>query len=167
MMSHSAVSMEELLADFESTAERWKAFFAAHPGAESVPTDVARSANIGALVWHIYSASTRHSQRLLGEPVTDFEGITPVKNLEGAWSLQAQAAANLHRYLETVDEENLNTVVTTTTRSAGDVSGSWRKLYLHIMVHAIRHWAQIGTISRQAGFAPNWGQDIFFSPAIR
>jgi uncharacterized damage-inducible protein DinB len=166
-MSHIAVTFEELLADFDATAAKWKQFFAAHPAAASVPTDIRGTANIGELVWHIYAASLRHSQRLLGERVSDLEGTTPVKNLEGAWKLQAQASANLSVFLETVTESSLATVFHYQTLTGGDMSTSRRKLCLHIFIHAIRHWAQIGTTVRQNGHPPNWPQDILFSSAIR
>lgn len=164
--THSAVNMEELLADFEATAARWQAFFAANPGAAEVPTDIAKSGKVGALVWHIYAAATRHSERLLKQPVSDLEAATPVKDLAAAWELAARAAANLRRYLAVATDAELNEVTAFTTRSGGSASASWRKLYLHIMVHAIRHWAQIGTILRQGGYPPDWPQDILFSTEI-
>jgi uncharacterized damage-inducible protein DinB len=166
-VTHSAVTMEELLADFELTAARWKAFFAANPGAADVPTDIARAGTVGALIWHIYAASVRHSERILGETVSDLEGMTPVKELSGGWELQARAAANMRRFLQTADEAALSTLHTFTTRKGGDVSVTWRKLYLHICTHAIRHWAQIGTTVRQAGYPSDWQQDLLYSHAIR
>ena len=47
------------------------------------------------------------------------------------------------------------------------ITGTKRKLCLHVMVHAIRHWAQIGTLVRIGGYPPDWPQDILFSEAIR
>jgi uncharacterized damage-inducible protein DinB len=166
-MSHVAVTLEALLGDFEATSAKWKQFFAENPGAAEVTTDIAGSSNIAALVWHICGVSLRHSQRLLGEPVSDLEAERPVKNLATAWELQTRAIANLHRYLETTNEAALDEVFEFQTRTAGMVSGSRRKLCLHVFVHAIRHWAQIATLARQNGFPPRWGQDIFFSEVIR
>jgi uncharacterized damage-inducible protein DinB len=166
-MSHTAVTLEDLLADFDATATRWKQFLAANPGAANVPTDINSSGSIGALVWHIYAAAMRHSQRLLGEAVTDFEALTPSKNLEGGWDLQSRSSENLRVFLETTSESALDIVFHFQTRTGGDLSSSRRKLCLHIFVHAIRHWAQIGTILRQQGFPPNWPQDILFSEVIR
>jgi uncharacterized damage-inducible protein DinB len=107
-MSHTAVTLEALLGDFEATAAKWKNFFAENPGTAEVTTDIAGSSNIAALVWHIYGVSLRHSQRLLGEPVSDLEAEGPVKNLAAAWELQARAVANLHRFLETTTEAALD-----------------------------------------------------------
>lgn len=166
-MPHPAATLEELLADFNLTATRWQAFFAENPEAANAPTDIARSTTVAELVWHMYAASYRHSERLLGLPVTDLEGATPQKTLDSAWKLHTVAAENLARFLAEADDEILNRVATFNTRTAGDISGSYRKLCLHLFIHAIRHWAQIGPIVRQNGFTPNWPQDIFFSSAIR
>jgi uncharacterized damage-inducible protein DinB len=166
-MSHTAVTLEELLADFDATTAKWKQFFAANPGAADVATDIAKSGDIGALVWHIYGASLRLSLRLLGEPVGDLEGMSPVKNLDAAWELQSRAAANLRRFLETTNDAALGEIVHFQTRTGGEVSASRRKICLHTFVHAIRHWAQIGPIVRQHGFPPDWLQDILLSTALR
>jgi uncharacterized damage-inducible protein DinB len=165
-MSHTAVTLEELLADFEATAATWKQFFAANPGAAEVATDIAKSETLTGLVWHIYAVSVRHSERLLGQPVSDLEATTPQKTLDLAWELQIRASSNLRRFLGGAEDAALNEIFKMQTRTAGEVSLSRRKLCLHIFVHAIRHWAQIGTIARQNGFPPGWGQDIAFSKAI-
>jgi len=165
-MSHTAVTFEELLADFDATAANWKAFFAANPGAAEVPTDIAKSANIAALVWHIYRVALRHSERLLGEPVSALEAAPSEKTLEPAWEMQSRASANLRRFLESTDDDALSERMQFQTQTAGEVSGSRRKLCLHLFVHTIRHLAQIASIVRQHGFPPNWPQDIFFSRAI-
>ena len=164
-MGLSAVSIEELLADFESTTAKWKGFFAANPAAADVATDIAGSDTIGGLVSHIYMAAVRSSERLLGEPLGDFKGTA--RNLAGAWELERKATANLQRFLATANDAALDEVLRFTTKAAGEVAVSRRKLCLHIFVHTIRHWAQIGTIVRQQGYPPDWAQDVLFSPAIR
>ncbi len=167
-MSHCAVTLEDLLADFEANSARWRRFFEANPGAALVPTDIAGSKNIGELVWHIYSASFRHAQRLLGEEVTDLESFTTVRNIPAAFALEAEAVKKLRHFLENVSETTLDELFEYKSRITQRlVSGTNRKLCLHVMVHAIRHWAQIGTLVRLAGYPPGWPQDIAFSEAIR
>ena len=166
-MTHCAATLEELLDDFNRTAARWQAFFAEHPQAANAPTDIARSTTVAHLVWHICAVSYRHSQRLLGQAPTDLEAVHPGKDLDSAWKLQAAAAEKLSQFLSQADDKTLDRVFTIQTRSAGELSCSYRKLFLHVFVHAIRHWAQIGPIVRQNGFTPAWMQDILFSNAIR
>jgi uncharacterized damage-inducible protein DinB len=165
-VSLAAVTFEELMADFDLTATRWKEFFAANPAAAEVPTDIANSGNVGALVWHIYAASVRLSERLLGEPVTNSSGAMTVKDITGAWEMQALAAANLRGYLASATATALDENLTFTTRM-GEITNTRRKICLHVFVHAMRHWAQIGPLVRQNGFPVGWQQDILFSAAIR
>ena len=42
-----------------------------------------------------------------------------------------------------------------------------RKLLFHILIHEIRHWAQIALAVRLAGFEPPGDHDLFFSTALR
>ncbi|ACO32731.1 MULTISPECIES: DinB family protein [Acidobacterium] len=166
-MPHTAVTLEDLLADFHETAARWKAFFEAHPAAANVPTDIARSTTVAELIWHIYGVAYRHSERLLGQPVTDLDAANPARNLVSAWKLYEAASENLARFLAETDDAALDRVFSFSTRTAGEISGSYRKLCLHVFVHTIRHWAQIGPLVRQHGYLPAFGQDIFFSHSIR
>lgn len=166
-MSHVAVTLEALLADFNETARRWRTFFDANPAAAGTPTDIARSTTVAELVWHIYGTAYRHSERLLNLPVTDLEGANPVKSLDAAWDLHATAADNLAYFLANIREADLDKLHTFTTRSGVKASGTARKLCLHAFVHSIRHWAQIGPLVRQHGYPPEFGQDIFFSRSIR
>lgn len=166
-MSLSAVSLEDLLADFDLTAARWKEFFAANPAAAAVPTDIVNSGDVGGLASHLYMASVAHSMRLLGEPVPNFNATTPVKDIAGAWEMHARGSTNLKRFLASTKDASLDELMTFRTQAGTDFQLSRRKLCLHIFVHAIRHWAQIGPLVRQHGFPVDWRQDIAFSEAIR
>jgi uncharacterized damage-inducible protein DinB len=42
-----------------------------------------------------------------------------------------------------------------------------RKLSFHMLFHEIRHWAQIATAVRNAGFSPPGFHDLLFSSAMR
>jgi uncharacterized damage-inducible protein DinB len=167
-MSFAAVTLEDLLADFDLTATRWKEFFAAKPAAADVPTDISESGNVGGLVWHLYMAAVVHSQRLLGGPVIDFAATTPVRdqNIDGAWRMHEMGSANLRRFLAATDDSTLDTLLHMRSREGIEIQIRRRKLCLHIFVHAIRHWAQIGPLVRQHGFPVGWPQDISFSSAI-
>lgn len=166
-MEHSAVTLEALLADYEVISARWQKFFEVNPGAALVPTDIAKSKNIGELVWHIYAASFRHAQRLLGEEVTDLEGTVTVRDIASAFALKDEAIRKMKQFLANTSEMALKEQLEFKSRITGRISyGSRRKLCLHILVHAIRHWAQIGTLVRIGGYPPDWPQDIWFSEAI-
>ena len=48
-----------------------------------------------------------------------------------------------------------------------DATFSARKLAFHMLFHEIRHWAQIATAVRNAGFPPPGFHDLLFSSAMR
>ena len=167
-MDHSAVTFEELLADYEATAARWKSFFEANPDAALVPTDIAGSKNIGELVWHIFAASFRLGQRLLGEELTDPGSSTPVRDIPAAFALKDEGVKKLRQFLANASDATLEEPFEFKSRLMQQpITGTKRRLCLHAMVHAIRHWAQIGTLVRIGGYPPDWPQDILFSEAIR
>jgi uncharacterized damage-inducible protein DinB len=163
-VSLAAVSFEELLDDFDLTAAKWKEFFAANPAAAEVPTDIAGSGTVAGLVCHIYAAAVRNGERLDGEPVT---GLGTAKDLGAAWELHAKASENLRRFLGGASDDSLDEIRRIQLRTAGELTVSRRKICLHIFVHGIRHWAQIGPLVRQGGFPVGFPQDILFSSAIK
>lgn len=162
-MSLVAVSLEELLDDFDLTAAKWKEFFKANPAASDVPTDIAGSGAVAGLVCHIYGAAIRNFERLTGEPVTQ---LGTAKDLPAAWELHAKASAGLREFLDEADDTVLDEVRRIQLRTA-ELAVTRRKICLHIFVHSIRHWAQIGPLVRQNGFPVGWPQDILFSSAIK
>ena len=44
---------------------------------------------------------------------------------------------------------------------------SRRKIALHALFHSQRHWAQLATLVRSAGFPSKFRGDLLFSPALR
>ena len=106
----------------------------------------------------------RNYERLFGEPTTEFG---TAKDLAAAWELQSKASASLRDFLKSASDASLDEVRRLQLRMSGEVALSRRKICLHIFVHSIRHWAQIGPLVRQNGFPVGWPQDILFSSAIR
>ena len=46
-------------------------------------------------------------------------------------------------------------------------SVSRRKIAAHALFHSQRHWAQLATLVRAAGFPSSFRGDLLFSPALR
>ncbi|HEX3437903.1 MAG TPA: DinB family protein [Pseudacidobacterium sp.] len=168
-MSHTAVTLEDLLADYEATTDRWKNFFEANPDAALVPTDIAGAKNVGELVRHIYTASFRTAQRLLGEELSNPALLFPEGDISTAFVIYAEGTKKLRQFLDTATETTLEEKFEI-QRPGGQgrvISGTKRKLFLHVWVHATRHWAQIVPVLRVNGFSPDWVHDILSSEVIR
>ncbi len=164
-MTIAAITLEELLVDNEAATEKWQAWFANHPAALDVPCSIYKSDTVRGLLKHIFAVELRHSQRLLGEEVTSYDAI-PVGSLDDLMAVHAQARLNLHNFLSTANDAALLEVIPLQTVSAGTLHASRRKLFTHIQLHSMRHWAQLSSLLREAGYKTDWPKDFLFSEAI-
>ena len=53
------------------------------------------------------------------------------------------------------------------TRSAGEFTASRRKIFIHALLHGVRHWAQLSIHLRQKGYKQDWMHDFISSGVIR
>lgn len=165
-MSAAAITLEELLADNEASAAKWSTWFEANPAALDVPCDIYNSGTVRGLLKHIFAVELRHSQRLRGEEVVAYDAI-PAGSLEDLFRVHGQAGENLRKFLATTDDDALQEVIALQTVSAGTLQASRRKLFTHILLHSIRHWAQLSTLLRENGYKAEWPKDFLFSEAIQ
>lgn len=161
----AGISLEELLADNESATNKWIAWLRSNPSALDVPCDIYNSATVRGVLKHLWAVELRHSQRLLGEDVTSYEAIS-AESFENLMSVHEKAVANLRKFLTHTTDANLSEVMSSQTLSRGTVSASRRKLFVHIMLHSMRHWAQLSTVLRQHGHPTDWPKDFLFSEAM-
>ncbi|HEY5255362.1 MAG TPA: DinB family protein [Acidobacteriaceae bacterium] len=164
-MTAAAITLDELLADNDAATEKWKAWFAANPAALEVPCAIYNSGTVRGLLKHIFAVELRHSQRLLGQEVTSYDAI-PVGSLEDLMAIHAQAIQNLRKFLSTASDAALLEVIPLQTVSAGTLYASRRKLFAHILLHSMRHQAQLTSLLREAGYKTDWPKDFLFSEAL-
>ena len=69
-------------------------------------------------------------------------------------------------YFAAATDEDLASVMEFPTRTAGIVRASKRKIVMHALLHSVRHWAQLATALREAGYPTNWGKDFLYSPVM-
>ena len=164
-MSFAGITLEELLAENEASTNKWQAWFAANPAALDLPCDIYNSGTVRGMLKHIFAVELRHSQRLNNEEVIAYDAI-PAGSLADVMAIHSQAVQNLRRFLSHADESALQEVITLQTVSAGTLHASRRKLFAHILLHSMRHWAQLSTLLREAGYKTDWPKDFLFSEAI-
>jgi hypothetical protein len=39
-------------------------------------------------------------------------------------------------------------------------------MFIHALLHSMRHWAQLATALREAGLPTNWGKDFLMNEAM-
>ncbi len=164
-MSTAAITLEELLADNEASTNKWQAWFTANDAALALPCDIYNSGTVRGLLRHLFAVELRHSQRLAGQEVIAYEAISAA-SLDDLFAVHTQAIQNLRKFLAGADDAGFQEVIALQTVSAGTIHASRRKLFTHIMLHSIRHWAQLSTLLREHGFKTQWPKDFLFSEAM-
>ncbi len=160
----SALNFSELLQYTESEYRHWRDFFRKNPAALEVNTDIAETANVRQLLLHIVAVDLRYAQRLLGEEVTSYEKIQT--STDGLFEAAELALQKMRNFLDTAKDEDWKQVITFPTMTAGTLSASKRKCLVHTLFHGARHWAQLSTLLRGAGYKQDWRHDFLFTDAM-
>ena len=122
-----------------------------------------RFQGVGELVRHIFSAEKRYVDRLSDRPLTDTASL-PTDNAEALFQFGQQSRKDLKEFVGTFPAAEwdklqefkiLSYVVTATPK----------KIVTHVLMHEIRHWAQIATLLRLNGLAVEF-HDFLMSPVM-
>jgi uncharacterized damage-inducible protein DinB len=160
-----ALGFDELVRYTDEERARWRRFFVERPQAlEAVVQPSSRFATVGQLIDHVFLVERRHLQRLRGEPVVEKTGLTG-NNAPPLFDYGASVRRELEQYVRQLDEDQADQLRTFDVRNQ-----QWpmtpRKLLFHVLLHEIRHWAQIALAVRLAGLEPPGDHDLFFSRAL-
>jgi uncharacterized damage-inducible protein DinB len=162
------LTFAELLAYNEGERAKWDEWFRRQDAA--VFSSRLHTTRAFATAWdlldHMFVVEQRHLQRLRSEyPLPETSGVT-----RADWAGLMSYAANTRREL-------IESVEATPAAQADEPRPVpiWgeprmitpRKLVFHVLLHEIRHWAQISLAVRNAGFEPPADQDLVFSSALR
>jgi len=122
-----------------------------------------RFTTVGDLVRHIFSAEKRYIDRLSNRGLTDTASV-PNDNVEALFQFGEQSRKELKEFLETFPSQKWD--VTEDLKLGNHVlTATPRKIVVHIVVHEIRHWAQIATLLRLNGLSGEF-HDFLFSPVL-
>lgn len=161
------LTYDELLRYTNEEREKWRAWFAAHPTAIDAPLQSdGHFATAGKLIDHIFLVERRHLQRLTGDPLAQQTGLTG-SNAPPLFDYGASVRRELEQYIADLDDDVADQARKVQVASGGEYVLTTRKLLFHILVHEIRHWAQIALAVRLAGFEPPGRHDLFYSHALR
>jgi uncharacterized damage-inducible protein DinB len=161
----SSLNFSELLDYTEAEYRRWHEWFKKNPSAFDVTTDIAESSDVRRLVLHIVAVDLRYAQRLLGEEVTAYEKLET--STEGLFATAETALKKMREFLAKANDGDWKQVITFPTMTAGTLTASKRKCLIHSLFHGARHWAQLASILRAAGYKQDWRHDFLFSEAMQ
>ena len=161
------LSLDELMEYTEWDRGKWYDWLRRH-GDHVLPISAGphgdgRFQSVGDLMLHIFSAEKRYVERLSNRPLTDVT-LIPNDNIETLFRFGRQSRKDLQEFTATFPAQNwdvpqdfnlLNNLLRATPR----------KIIVHVLMHEIRHWAQIGTILRFNGLLDEF-HDFLFSPVL-
>lgn len=128
-----------------------------------MPCDIRGSHSVADLLQHIVAVELRYAQRLHGIKESPYEDV---KNRSGEQLYASHDnAMALVRDALTFPEIAWDDVLQFTTISAGTLTATRRVILVHMMMHSIRHYAQLATLVRQHGVQPGWQMDYLFMSA--
>jgi uncharacterized damage-inducible protein DinB len=160
------LAFSELIHYTNAERDKWRDWFGAHPAAIDAPVQPGgRLPTVGKLIDHIFLVERRHLQRLTQSPLSTTTGLTG-NNATPLFDYGASVRRELEQYVQDLDDELAEQVRVFDVREQ-----QWpmtpRKLLFHILLHELRHWAQIALAVRLAGYEPPGDHDLFYSRALR
>ena len=159
------ITLDELLAWTEEERAKWLPWLKANPGALDVAVQPGgRFPTVAALIDHIFLVEHRHTLRLQGKELPAQSGIA-AGDVDALYEYAARGREGVRRYLPTLNQNDIN-VPRDVVVASGTYPLSPRKLLFHMVLHEVRHWAQIAAAVRAAGHAPPGDHDLFYSKAL-
>ena len=162
----AAITFQELIDYTNGEIARWHRWFAANPDALDLAWGDARIPTVRHLVQHIFAIERRGADRLRGDEPSPLD-VVKADDVESLFAGGREAREKLERYLASASAEELTSRLEFTTTSDGRASASKRKIVAHVLLHGIRHWAQLAAELRRQGRSTEGRHDIAFSDAIQ
>jgi uncharacterized damage-inducible protein DinB len=122
-----------------------------------------RFQTVGDVVRHIFSAEKRYIDRLSNRPLTDTASI-PNGDVEALFDFGRQTRADLKEFVSNFPAQDWD-VPQEFSFMNNSLRATPKKLVVHVLMHEVRHWAQIGTLFRLTGLKGEF-HDFLFSPVL-
>jgi len=160
------LSFGELLDYTSDETNHWRDWFTKNPKALDLPCDIAGTKNVREVVLHIVAVQMRYAERLLNLPITEYDELGS-KSATELFTLAHKSAEDLRSFAVAANDADWDGTLTFPTRTAGTLTASRRKIFVHALLHGVRHWAQLATFLRQQGYKQDWPHDFIFSAVLK
>ena len=158
-----AIPAEKLIAWSDTTTRKFHDFILTNPAVFTLPSDIRNSTTIADTLQHIVAVELRYAQRLASLPESPYEDV-PKDTIDAILATHNTAFEILNNLLADPTYD-WSAELTYATITAGRLRSSREAILLHLTMHAIRHYAQLATLVRQAGFKPTWSMDYLMMEA--
>jgi uncharacterized damage-inducible protein DinB len=159
--------LNDLLDYTDWERQKWHGWFEQH-GEQALtvsagPHGDGRFAAVGELIRHVFCAEKRYIEKLSDRPLTDPASIA-ADDVEALFQFSRESRRGLREFMETFPDEKWDE--SSEYRFLGYfLRATPRKIVVHILLHEIRHWAQIATLLRLNGLAVEF-HDFLASPVM-
>ena len=159
------VDLAELLQYSDHERGKWREWIAADPARMSIPFhDGGRFPTVGSLFEHIFLVERRHLSRIQGATPPDATGV-PAGDWKALFEYAELVRADFRGSVATLPDAEARQSMTVAAMS-GTRTMTKRWLATTIVLHEIRHLAQIAYAARRAGHAPPGEHDVFYCPEV-
>jgi uncharacterized damage-inducible protein DinB len=157
------ISVEKLILWNEETARNFHDFVQANPAIFSLPSDIRSSETIAGTLQHVVYLELRFANLIAGLSKTPLEEIRK-DSIEAIHATHTRAIAIVRQLLDdpTFDWSQ---ELTFELPDRGRLNATRETFLIHLVMHSIRHYAQLTTLVRQAGFESKWPMDYLFTEA--
>ena len=160
-----SLALNELLDYSDYERGKWKAWVQTDPSRLNLSFQTgARFPTLWSLLEHIFLVERRHLARLEGGTPPDSTGVA-AGDWAGLFEYADLVRADLRQYVAGLTDTEAATMFSFTI-PMGTFTTSRRKLASHILLHELRHWAQVAYAARVAGIEPPGEHDIVFFPGM-
>lgn len=159
--------MTDLMEYTDWERQMWHDWLLQHAEALQIsagPHGDGRFATVGELIRHIFSAEKRYVERLAHQQLSDTSSI-PTDKIDALLEFGRQSRKGLRELAERLPKENWDKQVDLQLMNKTFLATP-RKIATHVLIHEMRHWAQIATLLRLQGITTGEFHDFVFSPAM-
>lgn len=166
------LTISELLDYTDEERAKWQDWFSAH-GDDPLKIALAGDThpNVGALISHCFWSELFYAYWMRDEVLSNESEIVkqnkdlPSEKGEALFGFGRSTRQAMRSFTDGATREDWERIHE--VEACGiHIKGPARKLVSHILVHEIRHWAQVAITVRQHGLAPPGDHDLLFSKAF-
>jgi uncharacterized damage-inducible protein DinB len=164
------VTIDELMHFTDEERAKWERWFSVHGnGPLTLRLAGGTHATVGALMMHMFRPERRYVQRMRGELLTESRSV-PTDRWEDILTFGHETRQGLRQFVAEATPEDWGHIhefaLRPNARQQYQVRATTRKIIVHVLMHEIRHWAQIARVVREHGMAPPGDHDLLLSDAL-
>jgi uncharacterized damage-inducible protein DinB len=157
----ATIGLDELIAYSDHERGKWKAWVEERPSRLQLAFQHGgRFPTVNSVLDHMFLVERRHLARMQGGTPPESTGVAP-GDVKALFDYAALVRVDLRRYVADLDQAESASTLTVAVQS-GTFTMSRRKLLTHVILHEVRHLAQLAYAVRVAGDEPPGTHDLFY-----